>query len=71
MSADSPSDRLRTPRAGFDDHLVKPVETATRDALFQRVARDLLPDAWFIFSRFANPQWRYESSATIHGGPDF
>ncbi|AXF25889.1 hypothetical protein CUJ89_36410 [Burkholderia pyrrocinia] len=46
MSADSPSDRLRTARAGFDDRLVKPVETATLDALLQRVARDLLPDAW-------------------------
>ncbi|KVN38682.1 hypothetical protein WJ63_01440 [Burkholderia pyrrocinia] len=33
-----PSDRLRTARAGFDDHLVKPVEMATLDALLQRVA---------------------------------
>ncbi|KVL87900.1 ATP-binding protein [Burkholderia stagnalis] len=39
------SDRLRTARAGFDDHLVKPVEMATLDALLQRVARDLLPEA--------------------------
>ncbi|AKM04703.1 hypothetical protein ABD05_31050 [Burkholderia pyrrocinia] len=45
MSADSPSDRLRTARAGFDDHFVKPIEMAALDALLQRVARDLLPDA--------------------------
>ncbi|RQS12362.1 response regulator [Burkholderia sp. Bp9002] len=39
------SDRLRTARAGFDDHLVKPVEMATLDALLQRVARELMPEA--------------------------
>ncbi|MGZ2749507.1 PAS domain-containing hybrid sensor histidine kinase/response regulator [Burkholderia stagnalis] len=40
-----PSDRLRTARAGFDDHLVKPVEMATLDALLQRVAHDRLSEA--------------------------
>ncbi|MGR3910254.1 ATP-binding protein [Burkholderia sp. SR8] len=34
-----PSDRARTASAGFDDHLVKPVEMAVLDALLQRVAR--------------------------------
>ncbi|MGN7981881.1 hybrid sensor histidine kinase/response regulator [Burkholderia sp. 22313] len=34
-----PSDRERTASAGFDDHLVKPVEMAVLDALLQRVAR--------------------------------
>ncbi|HEP6429365.1 response regulator [Burkholderia cenocepacia] len=33
------SDLARTERAGFDDHLVKPVEMAVLDALLQRVAR--------------------------------
>ncbi|WP_321863742.1 ATP-binding protein [Burkholderia cenocepacia] len=33
------SDLERTERAGFDDHLVKPVEMAVLDALLQRVAR--------------------------------
>ncbi|KGC06448.1 MULTISPECIES: ATP-binding protein [Burkholderia] len=35
------SDLARTERAGFDDHLVKPVEMAVLDALLQRVARDV------------------------------
>ncbi len=33
------SDLERTERAGFDDHLVKPVEMAVLDALLERVAR--------------------------------
>jgi len=33
------SDLARTESAGFDDHLVKPVEMAVLDALLQRVAR--------------------------------
>ncbi|AJY11187.1 response regulator [Burkholderia dolosa] len=37
----SASDRERTLQAGFDDHLVKPVELAVLDALLQRVARSL------------------------------
>lgn len=35
------SDLARTERAGFDDHLVKPVEMAVLDALLQRVARQV------------------------------
>jgi DNA-binding response OmpR family regulator len=35
----SPADFARTASAGFDDHLVKPVEMAVLDALLQRVAR--------------------------------
>ncbi|RQS14823.1 ATP-binding protein [Burkholderia sp. Bp8998] len=34
-----PDDLARTASAGFDDHLVKPVEMAVLDALLQRVAR--------------------------------
>lgn len=34
-----PSDRARSTSAGFDDHLVKPVEMPVLDALLQRVAR--------------------------------
>ncbi|HDR9511381.1 MULTISPECIES: hypothetical protein [Burkholderia] len=37
---------MRTAHARLGDHFIKPVETATRDASLQRVARDLLPDAW-------------------------
>ncbi|WP_322080834.1 ATP-binding protein [Burkholderia sp. BCC1972] len=35
------SDLARTERAGFDGHLVKPVEMAVLDALLQRVARQV------------------------------
>ncbi|AOI99968.1 PAS domain-containing hybrid sensor histidine kinase/response regulator [Burkholderia sp. LA-2-3-30-S1-D2] len=37
----SPADFARTASAGFDDHLVKPVEMAVLDALLQRVARQV------------------------------
>ncbi|AXF25648.1 hybrid sensor histidine kinase/response regulator [Burkholderia pyrrocinia] len=39
------SDLARTERAGFDDHLVKPVEMAVLDALLQRVARNAQDNA--------------------------
>lgn len=35
----SAADLERTERAGFDEHLVKPVEITVLDALLQRVAR--------------------------------
>ncbi|MPV60814.1 hybrid sensor histidine kinase/response regulator [Burkholderia sp. HI2761] len=35
------SDLARSERAGFDDHLVKPVEMAVLDALLERVAREI------------------------------
>ncbi|MCA8274703.1 PAS domain S-box protein [Burkholderia sp. AU30280] len=37
----SAADRARTERAGFDEHLVKPVEMDVLDALLQRVARQV------------------------------
>ncbi|WP_175914016.1 PAS domain-containing hybrid sensor histidine kinase/response regulator [Burkholderia metallica] len=41
----SAADRARTEHAGFDEHLVKPVEMAVLDGLLQRVARKVGDDA--------------------------
>lgn len=36
-----PADRARTRHAGFDDHLVKPVEMTALNALLRRVEEDV------------------------------